>query len=589
MDSKDWLSERNRLTEELYNNPYDIKLYLERALAYETLGFPDLAAGDAYRALLLTDELQDDSGEYHQHALDALKVHKQCEKPNGLLNDPPAVGEDTGQDLDNTHLDIRRHGDNVAEVSDADELITQVQESSLECYHLLSRCLVKCGCLRSAFDFCVRGLSAFHDSTLSEQKDAILSQHRERTQDEDSTWDESSFDPKHDLPDQGSVRRELYPWNIHEPDRFSDASLQFLNNEVSKVAPSCEVHAVYLPLLTEDGLHQINNGHEQPTIKQLGLFAKEDIAPGAKVLNESSILTANNRLHQPLCDACSSELPQLDSTDPTFACDECDDTVFCSQACFDLAMQTYHPAVCGRDVEAIGKDTDPLEATNALYLLLLGRVMALAETQQSHPLELGEVRYIWGDFMTPDINYRHSESASTFSTARHLPFSFTYNVLLPLHVLEKMDVDIYASLPKYDTWILNTLYAMFRGNASARLSKQDGRPEVCAVHPIWCLANHSCDPNVTWEWGGNITFTAREERVDWGGKGKRKGGIRKGEEILSHYCDIEMGLRDRRHWAVGALGGMCVCERCVWEEVQLEKASSIERVEAEHDQTPGTL
>jgi len=575
MDPKDCLSERNRLTEELYDNRYDINLYLARAIAYENLGFPDLAAGDAYRALRLTDEVQDESGDYHEHALDALKQHRRRREPKGLPNGANAVGEDAEQSAENTHLDTKWDGVDVAEGSDADELIKEVHQFCLECYHLLSRCLVKCGCLRSAYDFCLRGLSASHDSTFAQRKDAILSQHRRRKRDEDSTWDESSFNPKLDLPDLGSVRKELYPWNTHEPDRFSDATLQFLNNEVSKVAPSCEVHAVSLPLLTEDGLHQTTNDHEQPTIKQLGLFAKEDITPGAKVLNESSILTANNRLHYPLCDACSSELPQLDATDPLLACDECDDIVFCSQVCFDLAMQTYHPAVCGRDVEAIGKDTDLLEATNALYLLLLGRVIALAETQEIHPLELKEVRYIWGDFMTPEVTYLHSDSSSTFSTARHLPFSFTYNIVLPLHVLEKMDIDIYASLPKYDTWILNTLYAKFRGTASARLSKQDGRPEVCAVHPIWCLANHSCDPNVTWEWGGNITFTAREERAEWNAKDKRKGGIRTGEEILSHYCDIEMGVRDRRQWAVGALGGMCVCERCVWEETHLEMASSI--------------
>lgn len=570
------MPERNRLTEELYHSPYDIRLYLERAIAYENLGFPDLAAGDAYRALLLTDEVQDDSGEYHHQALDALKLpHRQCETPKGVSNGANAASKDQEKGVEDSRLHIKMERNNGAEEIDDDEFMEKAQEYSLECYHLLSRCLVKCGCPRSAFDFCVRGLSELHDSVLAQQKDEILSQHRERKKDLDPTWDESSFDPRQDLPDHGSVRREIYPWNTHEPDRFSEETLQFLNDEVSKVAPSCEVHAVSLPSLTEDGLHSTSiSGLQQSTVKQLGLFAKEDISPGATVLNESSILTANNRLHHPLCDACSSELPLLASTDPFFACDECDDTVFCSQTCFDLARQTYHPAVCGRDVEAIGKDTDPLEATNALYLLLLARVMALAETQETHPLELKEVRYIWGDFIPPDMTYLHSESASAFSTARHLPFSFTYNILLPLHVLEKMDIDIYASLPKYDTWILNTLYAKFRDTASARLSKQDGRPEVCAVHPIWCLANHSCDPNVTWEWGGNITFTAREERVDWGGKGKRKGGIRKGEEILSHYCDFEMGVRDRRQWARGALGGMCVCARCVWEERQLEEAES---------------
>jgi hypothetical protein len=109
---------------------------------------------------------------------------------------------------------------------------------------------------------------------------------------------------------------------------------------MSKVAPKCQVHAVSLPLLTEENLHLMpTHGLEPPTIDQLGIFAKEHIGPGDTVLNESSVLTANNRLYHPLCDACSSELPDLTSADTIFTCDECDDTVFCSQACLDLARK----------------------------------------------------------------------------------------------------------------------------------------------------------------------------------------------------------------------------------------------------------
>lgn len=567
----DWLYERNRLTEELYRLPYDLGLYLKRAITYEHLGFSDLAAGDAYRALLLIDEVQDGSGEYHPYALEALRSRLLAQNPKCDPNGSDEAIGDIENGIKERNLDVPEQNAGIDRKIEDGDLERHSQKCSLECYHLLSRTLTRCGCLRSAFDFCSRGLSAFPDPSLSRQRDEILSKYREIQQSQDPAWEKSTFDPK-DLPDQGSVRRELYPWNTYEPDRFSEETLGLLNDEMSKVAPKCQVHAVSLPLLTEENLHLMpTHGLEPPTIDQLGIFAKEHIGPGDTLLNESSVLTANNRLYHPLCDACSSELPDLTSADTIFTCDECDDTVFCSQACLDLARETYHPAVCGRDVDAVGKNTDPQEATNALYLLLLGRVMAMTETQETHPLELKEVKYIWGDFITPDIAYLHSESASAFSTTRHLPFSFTYNILSPLHVLEKMDVDIFASLPRYDNWILNTLYAKFRGTASARLSKHDGRPEVCAVHPIWSLANHSCDPNVIWEWGGKITFTAREERIDWDGKGKRKGGIMKGEEVLNHYCDIGLGVRERREWAVGALGGMCVCERCLWEEDQLKE------------------
>lgn len=57
------LEERDTVTQLLYERPYHPGLYLERAQCYEHLGFPDLATGDAYRALLLTGEAQDESGD----------------------------------------------------------------------------------------------------------------------------------------------------------------------------------------------------------------------------------------------------------------------------------------------------------------------------------------------------------------------------------------------------------------------------------------------------------------------------------------------------------------------------------------------
>lgn len=64
---------RQLLTSQLSNSPYECGCYLKRALCHELLGFPDLAVGDAYRALLLTDEVQDESGEYHEQAIEAIE------------------------------------------------------------------------------------------------------------------------------------------------------------------------------------------------------------------------------------------------------------------------------------------------------------------------------------------------------------------------------------------------------------------------------------------------------------------------------------------------------------------------------------
>ncbi len=570
------LNERNALTNQLNETPYDCGCYLQRALCYERLGFPDLAAGDAYRALLLTDELQDESGEYHEQAVEQIQkfleregerdvdeirlVGHHVDRPPGEAEDPACSSNEHASQVDNG-------------VESAYEAVAQ--EYARKTFIVLTRSLSKCGCLNSAYEISHRGLKAFpgHHELQELQEHTVETYCQSRLK-QDPAWDRATFDPKTDLPEQGFVRRELYPWNGYEPDRFSQLSLSFLNSEMRKVAPKCEVLAVSLPVLQECSSQDspINSSMPTPKIQQLGIFATDDIAPKEAILHESSLLTASNRLYDPLCDACSSPLPPISRNHPPLpSCPFCDDTVFCSESCYIAAQKRYHPAICEKsDFDVGAKDPSPRAASNALYLLLLARAIALSSTQNIHPLDLSETKYLWGDFVSEDITYAHSSSASQFSIARHLPFTFHDNILAPLHLLEKMDIDIFASLARCDTWVINTLFAKFRATASARLSTRDGKPEVCAVHPLWCLANHSCAPNVRWEWGGEIKFEARGERdvEAWQGMGGREWGkgIKKGEEVLNHYCDVELKVAERREWAAGALGGVCVCERCVWED-----------------------
>lgn len=567
------LDARALLTSEIQSSPYNPEFYLDRARCHEELGFADLAAGDAYKALLLTDEVRDESGEYHEQAIEALKAHRKGSEEIG--DNKGYFGHAVNENVNGkTKADALPLDGYTEEATIEEENKESVWEETArlyarQCFKTLARTLLKCGCLKSAYDFSSRGLSSFPlDRKLRHIQDQILETNRQNQLQRDPAWSPSNLNPKTDLLEQGSVRRELYPWNSHETDRFSESSLTFLCSEMLKVTQKCEVRAVSLPLLQQNTSSP--SIIPAPTVKQLGIFTTADIAPYETVLHESSLLTANNRLHDPLCDACSSALPTNPSS-PLPTCPDCVDVVFCSSRCQTAALELYHPALCSKpDLDTLARDPCPSAAANALYLLLLARAFALAFTQDTHPLDLPETKFLWGDFIPANLAYAHSSSASAFATAGHLPFTFHDNILAPLHMLEKMDIDVFAEVDRCDTWVLNTLFAKFRGTASGRVSTRDGRPEVCAVHPMWSLANHSCAPNVKWKWGGEIRFEARggDEVIKWGnGKGKiSEGGIKKGEEVLNHYCDVELPVKERREWAMGALGGMCLCERCVWEE-----------------------
>lgn len=545
------LEKRQSLTAQLYELPYDLIVYLERAGVHSDLGYPDLAAGDSYRALLLCDAI-DNGEEYGEEAQEALE--KQAR--NGLpyvLSKHNRHGTLLSNELQ--QVDLEEPSKSVPEM---------VKLASVRCYRSLAVSLLLCGCLKSAYEFCSRGLqNDSQDQDLQQAYGYIINMAKQKMK-----VDEVDVTQ---LPEDGLVRREIYPWNTHEPDRFSEETLSFLNDELQAIGAKCEVKAVDLPVLSDNA--SINSSGNSIS-HQLGLFATEDLEPGTTVLEERSLLAANNRLKDELCDACSTRFPPLDSPNSTvISCPECDDITFCSPNCYELALETYHPAVCDKDLDAIAKDPKPEEKTTALYILLLTRALAMAETQELHPLELKEIKYIYGDFLPSSRNAIPLRPTSPPPPIWTLPFTFDTNIAAPMHVLEKMDVDIYANLENYDLWVLNTCYAKFRGTASARVNHKTGHPEVAAVHPLWCLANHDCDPNVQWEWNAKMRLWIRDERVMRPNGEIPRGGIKKGEEIFNHYCDIELPVKERREWARGPLGGLCMCARCRQEAVDLEKGS----------------
>ena len=63
-----------QLRKKLSEEPHSPVVTLQLSQNFVDLGYPDLAAGYAYKALLLIDEIFEDSGEYHDQALEAARV-----------------------------------------------------------------------------------------------------------------------------------------------------------------------------------------------------------------------------------------------------------------------------------------------------------------------------------------------------------------------------------------------------------------------------------------------------------------------------------------------------------------------------------
>lgn len=424
----------------------------------------------------------------------------------------------------------------------------------------------------------------------------------------------------------GHSRREIYPWSVYEPARNSVQSINELNNYLSGISSYLEVKETALP-----GFDELGNTTEDKSY-QLGLFAKTHLRPGQEVLDEKSLLTAIRPLEDAICDACGQELEEIPFEDIR-ECDGDDcDVTFCSQECKDRAVREYHrpqlgnddhdenedeaeddtgdvstdgadrlvdmtmdrdgntheeagpseaalsAPFCGNtDLSTIGRPTNTTTPEWDLYFLLLTRTIAMSLTQNVHPLSLPETKYLWGDFKPTPFGPGASLDPN-HSYQRTLPFSFLHNLQYTLDYFSTLSLSEPHAKPysahwlrTFDFWVLQTLHAKFRGVANATQSTFDGKPEIASVHPGWCLANHSCDPNVWWTPKGTRKFFVRtkEQRADCKREGKDDNGmwvgIKMGEEILSHYTDIRLPVQHRRERLREVLGGNCRCERCAIE------------------------
>jgi hypothetical protein len=219
--------------------------------------------------------------------------------------------------------------------------------------------------------------------------------------------------------------------------------------------------------------------------------------------------------------------------------------VYCSSACFDLAMNTYHKAICGKDFSWVAEPAKGLEANaSPMRPLLMLRFLAtcVQAGPGSSPLDHPLIARL-----QPLANHDHVDV-----------FTLTESIVTPLRILEQLGVDIFAN-PNFNTMVLHTIWTRLANNKVG--SSDPKRGFIDAIHPFLPLFNHSCEPNVEYKREDSSTTMKFFAKRD----------IKKGEELFEGYLNVEgmpVGMREEKLWAW--FEEPCLCARCVRDRGMLE-------------------
>lgn len=622
--------------------PYHAVAYANRACIYSRLGYPDLAAGDAYRAVMLMeyvravlDGLEEDTDE-EQAPGDSEKLtgvrleQEQAEKVTSTTEDAEGDGSDEEGEPVSIFTHIAQAAfstishflklNNSLPVDAPDvpraELSAFVTKLDLLASFYLINSLRQTSSLLDAYEFCESTLKRYgpdapntqptSDSaaatgtgpgedlqitpaTFTSLRTTIMAEMNiklEKAVEAQDKIGDIAPEKSRTILSSGIARRECYPWNSYEPDRFSDETLRVLNANMKECAEralgpgniKCEAKVVDLP--------NLNIAGEATMSKHLGIFAAQDIYEGEVFFEEVVTISGSpypgRRI---LCDYCSEKLnsenihtcPNCPTSATSKVCADGETPLYpayCSPTCVTLASLSHHPTLCHHEDDLSWIYDDIVSSPNpmSMYSTLVIKILATALHRKQHPLTLNETRHLYG--------------APPPSRGLTMRWDFVSCVVRPIWILTQgLGVDIYACPSWFDTWVINTIMAKVMGTCSGRfeptltLSQEcDVRPDVVNIHPTWSLVNHDCEPNTGWKPEGKGRFWGLHPR---GVEQPRRDMvvIKKGEEVKSCYTDRKLSVKVRREWARDMLGGDCICSRCVREEEMARESVVEEQIE----------
>lgn len=327
---------------------YDPAVWISRAINLAQLGYPELAAGDAYKARLLA-----------RAKLDSLRG-----KPNAL-----------------DHKFLRDSG------------TTESQTVDVHCCSLL----LLAGTLWDLFEcsgmlqICEEGRKLYPtnpDFERASQMGADLLTMKQGKQRDPLYRNQREFDSL------GWVKQAWYPFMAPRHMIRPEDTVRVTQKAFAVVTPHCSLAS-----------RDFSNASSSK-VEGFGIYAITDIKPGTRLFEDKTILGITDRSSQApstsrgteVCDNCCGTLP-TGSTRRVKAV--CCSSVYCSEYCHTMASYFYHHAICGQDYDWLfkglqGGDECGHEFQGAMML----RVLSICVQSDCHPLDHPFIARLTPNFVT---------------------------------------------------------------------------------------------------------------------------------------------------------------------------------------------
>jgi hypothetical protein len=399
-------------------------------------------------------------------------------------------------------------------------LVFPDEQIRIDTYTILGQALYDCHCHWECFEFWLSLTQAKEFPQLSRlafTKANALKQLLAQKKQAAAPYGGTAQQQRDRLRD-GSVVTVHYPWMAERHLRRSPEVVESVNKELKdNVQP---------PAL------RLGDSTLSSIPDMLGMFATRDIKKGECMLIDRTATGAVSwPPSTPHCETCYDTA----ITSPINA--ECCPAPFCSSTCRNLAMSTYHRALCGQDFSWLLTPAAALrENASPMRPLLLLRFLALcvAAGPSAHPLDHPLIARL-----TPLADCGHLDV-----------FTLHESVATPLRILRQLGVDVFAD-PRFSTMVLHTIWTRLANNKAGSYDEKLGF--VDEITPFLPLFNHSCEPGVEYrreEGSTVIRFFALRD-------------IREGEEVFDSYQDVEdleWNERVQKMWPW--FEQPCLCPRC---------------------------